>query len=114
MKYLFELITSPFGLPISPLYEYLLLAGIGAIAFRVAYDLAGLFGSSAVERKEIHWFVRLIVFILLWAITYAIIWVIRNKLLAFIIACSIAGTLILIWLIRSIISSVKKRKMRRK
>lgn len=49
MKFIFEILTSPFGLPINPVYEYILLAGIGLIAFRIAYDLAGMLGGDSFE-----------------------------------------------------------------
>lgn len=113
MKFIFELITSPFGLPINPLYEYFILAGIGVIAFRIAYDLAGMIGSNSFERKGLHWFIRLLVFIALWAIVRFIIWIAQNQMLAFIIAGVIVGLIVLVWIIRLIISFVKRKKRER-
>ena len=110
MKFFFELVTSPFGLPISPLYEYLLLAAIGLIAFWIAYGLAGLYGSTSGERKFLHWIIRFVVFVALWAITRFIIWVFNNQMLAFIIACSVVGLCILIGIIRKIVSFAKRKK----
>ena len=110
MKFLFELFTSPFGLPINPLYEYLLLAAIGVIAFWIAYGLAGLYGSTSGERKLLHWIIRFIVFVALWAIARGIIWVFNNQMLAFIIACSLVGLCILIGVIRKIVSFAKHKK----
>ncbi|MCR4697053.1 MAG: hypothetical protein K5654_07040 [Lachnospiraceae bacterium] len=110
MKLLFELYTSPFGLPISPLYEYLILAGIGLIAFWIAYGLAGLYGSSSGERKVLHWVIRFFVFIALWAITRVGIWIYNNQKLTFIIACIVVGVLILFGIIKKIVSFAKDKK----
>ena len=41
MKTLFTFLTSPLGLPVSPLYEWILLAIIGEIAFRIAFRAVG-------------------------------------------------------------------------
>ncbi len=113
MKFIFEILTSPFGLPINPVYEYILLAGIGLIAFRIAYDLAGMLGGDSFERKGLHWFIRLLVFIVLWAIARGVIWVVQNQLLAFIIAGIIVGLIVIIWIIRIIISFSKRKKRER-
>lgn len=77
-KFLFELFTDPLPLPINPLYEYIILAVIGFIAYKVAWEASpgGTFGS------EIHWSVRILVFVVLWAIAYAVImaiqWLMNN------------------------------------
>ena len=65
----FDLLTDPLGLPIHPLWEYVILLVIGEIAFRIAWNASpGGFGGST-----IHWFVRIITFALMWAVTYAVI-----------------------------------------
>ena len=68
-KLIFELLTDPLGLPINALWEYLILLIIGAISFSVGWEVSpgGRFGSV------IHWCVRLIVFFVLWVITYGAI-----------------------------------------
>lgn len=68
---LFDILTDPLGLPISPIWEYLILLGISEIAFRIAREASpGGFGGST-----IHWTVRIIAFIVMWAIAYAVIWI---------------------------------------
>lgn len=65
----FDLLTDPLGLPIEPLWEYVILLVIGEIAFRIAWEASpGGFGGST-----IHWFVRIIAFAVMWAVTYAVI-----------------------------------------
>ena len=44
-KFLFERATDPLGLPINALYEYIILAVIGAVAYGLAYPvLIDIFG----------------------------------------------------------------------
>lgn len=40
-KFLFERATDPLGLPINALYEYIIIAVIGAVAYGVAYRKVG-------------------------------------------------------------------------
>lgn len=69
MSIIFDLLTSPFGLPINPLLEYLLLAVLGTMAFHIGWEASpgGVFGSL------IHWAVRFVVWVLMWAVLYAVI-----------------------------------------
>ncbi len=90
-KFLFELLTDPLGLPVPWIWEYIILLVLNEIAFRIAWDASpgGAFGS------EIHWAVRLPVFVVIWAITYAVIsvtkWIFEN----WILVVSILGVIIL-------------------
>ncbi len=91
-KFLFDILTDPLGLPIHFLWEYLILAIIGAIAFKIAWDVSpGGFGGSA-----IHWIVRLIAFIILWAMVYGVIalvkWIFTNWVIAL---CIVIGIIVL-------------------
>lgn len=88
-KFLFELLTSPLGLPIDAIWEYLILLVIGAIAFKIGWDVSpgGLFGSL------IHWVVRGLSFFVMWAIAYGIIttvkWIIANPITTIVIAIAV-------------------------
>ena len=92
LKFLFGVLTVPLGLPIDAIWEYLILAVIGAIAFGVAWNISpgGRFGSL------IHWVVRLIAFVVLWAIVYGIIalvqWIFANWVL---ILCILGGVVVI-------------------
>lgn len=92
LKFIFEVLTDPLGLPISCGWEYLILAVIGAIAFVIAWNASpgGKFGSL------IHWIVRLIAFVILWAIVYGIIalvqWIFANWVL---ILCILGGVVVI-------------------
>ena len=106
-KLLFEIITSPFDLPVNPILEYLLLGIIAIIAFNIAWEASpgGVFGSS------IHYAVRTVVFIIVWAITRLIIalikWIIANTFLA--IAITI-GLILMVISIFFVVSLMRKRK----
>ena len=39
-KFMFERLTDPLGLPINALYEYIILAVIGVVAYKLAYSLS--------------------------------------------------------------------------
>ena len=92
LKFLFGVLTDPLGLPIDAIWEYLILAVIGAIAFGIAWNISpsGEFGSL------IHWVVRLIAFVVLWAIVYGIIalvqWIFANWIL---ILCILGGVVVI-------------------
>lgn len=68
-SFIFERLTDPLTLPINPLWEYVILLVIGKIAFKIAWDASpgGFFGST------IHWSVRAIAMVAIWAVTYAVI-----------------------------------------
>lgn len=65
-KLIFEFLINPLGLPINPIYEYLILLAIAKLAFAIGWDKSpgGEFGSL------IHYLYRTIVFFVLWALTY--------------------------------------------
>lgn len=105
-RFIFELLTNPLGLPISALYEYVILLILNEIAFKIAWN-ASPGGRSG---SEIHWAVRIPTFIILWAITYFLIslakWIYNN----WIIVSCIVGGIILVAGILIIVISLKKRK----
>lgn len=66
-KLLFDIITSPMGLPVEWYYEYAILLFIGEIAYRIAYNSVGLFITKGYivckeEARLIHWTLRLFVY----------------------------------------------------
>lgn len=69
LKILFTLLTDPLGLPISPLWEYVILLIVGEIVHEIAWGVSpgGRFGSL------IYWVTKLISFVLIWSVLYAII-----------------------------------------
>ena len=86
--FVFEWLTDPLGLPVHDLWEYGILAVIGILAFGFGWTVSGggVFGSI------VHWVVRFLAFLVLWAVAYvllaAIQWLIANVVL-------VCGTVIL-------------------
>lgn len=76
-RLVYDLFRSPLGLPINCFYEYIILAVEGFIAFRVGYLLAGRFGMDSEDRRILHWVFRLLAFLVLWALSRAVIWLIK-------------------------------------
>lgn len=106
-KLIFEIITDPLGLPINALWEYLIIAIINAVAFKIAWDASpGGFGSSA-----IHWAVRLVAFVIIWAVTYGIIalakWIFANWVIAL---CILIGIIVLSIVIAIVINRNSERR----
>lgn len=106
-KFLFEILTDPLGLPINALWEYLIIAVINAVAFKIAWEASpGGFGGSA-----IHWAVRLIAFVIIWAVTYGVIalakWIFANWIIAL---CIVAGIVVLGIVIAVIVNRNSERR----
>ena len=78
-KFIFDLATEPLGLPIDWYYKWIILGVIGYIAYLIAYDKVGSlyhgdFISGRAAGSFFHWIIRTIYFIVMWAITYGVIW----------------------------------------
>lgn len=69
LKLLFTLLTDPLGLPIEPLWEYVILLIVGEIVHEIAWNISpgGVLGSP------IYWVTKLLAFVLIWAALYVII-----------------------------------------
>lgn len=96
LSFLFDRITDPLGLPIAWYWEWIILAIIAfaayAIAFRAVgnlYDDGMISGSAA--GSILHWITRLIVFVVMWAITYFVIWLAKLIFAHWILIVSILG-----------------------
>lgn len=82
--------TSPLGLPIAWYWEYILLTIIGFLAFKVGWAVSpgGKWGSI------IHWTVRLLVFVGLWAVTRGAIVVVKWIIAHYILCLSIFAAIV--------------------
>lgn len=102
-RFIFDLATEPLGLPIDWYYEWIILGVIGYIAYLIAYDKVGSlyhgdFISGRAAGSFFHWIIRTIYFIVMWAITYGVIWtgkfVMAHKRQVAIGICSIVAVVI--------------------
>lgn len=118
-KFLFERATDPLGLPINALYEYIILAVIGAVAYGIAYSKVGdmYHGgliSGRTEGSFFHWLIRFILFVGLWLLTYGAIqgyfFVTANWQIVLMVAGSVAGAAMLCTLAVTAMRLVKKHR----
>lgn len=102
-KFIFDLATELLGLPIEWYYEWIILLVIGEIAYHVAYDKVGaLYHSGSISGRAagsfVHWIIRTVVFVAVWAVTYGVIWigkfVMAHKIQVAIGICSIVAVVI--------------------
>ena len=96
LSFLFDRITDPLGLPIAWYWEWIILAIIAlaayAIAFRTVGDLYdGGMTSGSTAGSVLHWIIRLIVFVVIWAITYFVIWLAKLIFAHWLLIVSILG-----------------------
>ncbi len=72
-KFMFELITSPLSLFENPIYNYIAMAIIGYIAYKIAYAAVGELGFEGEVGSISHWIIRLFVFAFIWFICCIVI-----------------------------------------
>ena len=96
LSFLFDRITNPLGLPIAWYWEWIILAVIELAAFAIAFRAVGnlyadgmISGSTA--GSVLHWIIRLIVFVVIWAITYFVIWLAKVIFAHWLLIVSILG-----------------------
>ena len=118
-KFMFERLTDPLGLPINALYEYIILAVIGAVAYGVSYRKVGDMYhngmiSGRTEGSFFHWVIRAFLFVLMWLGVYGIIQgyylVTANWQIILMIAGSVAGAAMLCVLAVTAMGFFKKHR----
>lgn len=73
MRELFDLMTLPLSLFEDPIYNYFAMALIGLIAFLIAFRTVGELGLRGEAGSIAHWIIRIIVFVLIWALCSVLI-----------------------------------------
>lgn len=78
LKFIFEQMTDPLTLPIHPLLEWIIIGVLGIIAYKKAFSFVGdLYRSGMIHGSTIgsfiHWTVRFVLFVSVWAITWVLI-----------------------------------------
>ena len=115
-KFIFDLLTDPLGLPIEWYWEYIVLLVIGAVAYAVAYRCVGdMYSGGMIDGRTsgsfFHWLIRLILFVILWAVTYGIIAVVKWLTDNWVLVLSILGGVVATVGIAAVIAIiVRKRK----
>lgn len=118
-KFIFDILTEPLGLPIEWYWEYIILAVIEMTAYHLAYNKVGDFYANGLISGSgagsfFHWVIRLVYFIVIWAIIYFVIavgkFIMANwQLIVLIFACVI-GTVILCVAVVMLMRHIKKEK----
>ena len=118
-KFMFERLTDPLGLPINPIYEYVILAVIGLVAYGLAYRKVGdmYHGgliSGRTEGSLFHWFIRACLFVILWRVAYGAVqgyfFVTANWQIILMVAGSVAGAAMLCTLAVTAMRFFKKHR----
>jgi len=100
-SFIFDRLTDPLGLPISALWEYVILLVIGAIAYAIAFSAVGdMYDSGSIGSSGagslFHWLIRLVVFVVIWAITYGVITLVKWITAHWVVIVSSLGGILLI------------------
>lgn len=69
MRIIYELLTSPLGLPIDSIWEYAILLIVSEVVHLIAWKVSpgGSFGST------IYWITKLVAFVVIWGVLYGVI-----------------------------------------
>lgn len=117
-KFIFDLLTDPLGLPIEWYWEYIILLVIGAVAYAVAYRCVGdMYSGGMIDGSTsgsfFHWLIRLILFVILWAVTYGIIaavkWLTDNWVLVLSILGGVVAVVGIVAIAAIIVRKQKKK-----
>lgn len=107
-SFIFDKLTDPLGLPIDVWKEWLILLVIGAIAYRIAFNIVGEMYdvgdiSTGVGGSFFHWVIRFIVFVTMWTVTYGAIrawqfcaahWIAVISTVGGLLVCGIVGFIV--------------------
>ena len=119
MKRLFELITETLGLPLEWYWEYIIMLLIGEISYRFAYRKVGdLYENGIISGSSmgsgLHWFIRLLCYVSIWAVVDGLIYVLRFITAHWQIILFASGIIAGTWLICSLAVIVMRNiKLRR-
>ena len=67
-KFLYELLTNPLGLPIHPVWEYLILLAVGEIV----HEIAGWASPGGTLGSIVYWATKLCACVAIWALLYGL------------------------------------------
>ena len=118
-KFLFELATDPLGLPIEWYYEYLILVVINWLAYKLAYSKVGdLYNGGFISGRGtgsfLHWLIRCVIFVVIWAVTYFVVlagkFVLANREIIVMSMCGISLTVIICISAVALMRFINKKK----
>lgn len=117
-KFIFDLLTDPLGLPIEWYWEYIILLVIGAVAYAVAYRCVGdMYSGGMIDGSAsgsfFHWLIRLILFVILWAVTYGIIAAVKWLTDNWVLVLSILGGVVAAVGIAAVVAIIVRKQKKK-
>lgn len=117
-KFIFDLLTDPLGLPIEWYWEYIILLVIGAVAYAVAYRCVGdMYSGGMIDGSTsgsfFHWLIRLILFVILWAVTYGIIAAVKWLTDNWVLVLSILGGVVAAVGIAAVVAIIVRKQKKK-
>lgn len=96
LSFLFDRFTDPLGLPVAWYWEWIILAIISFAAYAIAFRAVGnLYNDGMISGSAagsiLHWIIRLILFVVIWAVTYFVIWLAKLIFAHWLIIVSVLG-----------------------
>ena len=117
-KLLFEFLTEPLVLTIEWYWEYVILAVIGTFAYIIAYNCVGsMYSEGLINGRGIgsffHWLIRLVFFVIIWAVTYGVIALVKWICVNWILVLYVLGGIVVLAATISIITAIHKKKTKK-
>lgn len=117
-KFIFDLLTDPLGLPIEWYWEYIILLVIGAVAYAVAYRCVGdMYSGGMIDGSTsgsfFHWLIRLILFVILWTVTYGIIAAVKWLTDNWVLVLSILGGVVAAVGIAAVVAIIVRKQKKK-
>ena len=109
LKLFYTLLTDPLGLPIEPLWEYVILLIVGEIVHEIAWNASpgGTFGSL------IYGVTKLLAFVIIWAVIYGVIAVVKWICANWVLVLCILGAIVVLAATISIFTAIHKKKTKK-
>ena len=112
LKFLYELITNPLGLPIEPILEWIIILVVGEIAHEIAYWISP---GGKIIGSAVYWITKFISFVAMWAVLYGLIVAIQFVTKYWIwFLCIGGGAAVMTGVVMWIMKYKKKKKGERK
>ena len=100
IKIIFDLITSPLSLFENPLQNYIAMAIIGAISYGIAFRAVGELGLRGKAGSDVHWTIRLIVFLVIWLLCCIVIKIVTFVINNWIIVTICAIMILIVYIVK--------------
>lgn len=116
LRFLFGSLTDPLGLPLDLWKEWAILLVIGEFAYHLAFGFVGkLYDFDIIHTrtggKIAHWTIRLVCYVVMWAVIRVAIWLFRWIASNWITALCIVGGIVAMAILITVIKRKRTRKL---